>query len=171
MRKTLLATCAVAGIGLLAGSTVEAQAPAGGQSAGATNRSARSGAATKRRPQGNAGPSRISPSLGSSVSGGIGLSGGGASGKARRQPKRNSTPVLSPYLNLDAGFANSFESRLLTNVLPQQEFSRTQRQTQRAFDTVQGEIGQQQLEIQTGLSTTGHKTAFMSLGQYYPRPQ
>jgi hypothetical protein len=72
---------------------------------------------------------------------------------------------------MDPAFNASFEGQYLTNILPQQEFNRTQQQTQQAFNRVQGEIGQQQLDIQSGLSTTGHKTTFMNLGSYYPGGQ
>lgn len=157
MKKLLTSSLIVAS--LFVEASAFAQAPAGG---GGTRRPA-----AARRPQRQTGgPSRPSPSLGSSVSGGIGLPSAARAGAAR-QPRRNSTPVLSPYLNLDPTFASSFEGQYLTKILPQQEFNRTQVQTQRAFDTVQGEVGQQQADLASGLGSTGHRTSFRNLGQYY----
>lgn len=167
MRMPTIVVCGVVGICLWGGSSLLAQAPAptGGQGVGPARRPATTGG-TNRALRGNSGPSRLSPSFGgSSVASGIGLSGG--RGTTYRQPRRNSTPVLSPYLNMDPTFASSFEGQYLTKILPQQDFNRTQQQTQRAFDSVQGEIGQQQMDLQSGLSTTGHTTSFMNLGRYY----
>lgn len=157
MKKLLASTLIFSS--LLFETSANAQAPAGGGGA-------RRPAAARRPQRQTGGPSRTSPSMGSSVSGGIGLPSAGRAAAAR-QPRRNSTPVLSPYLNLDPTFASSFEGQYLTKILPQQEFNRTQQQTQRAFDTVQTEVGQQQADLASGLGATGHKTSFRNLGQYY----
>lgn len=170
MRMQTVIFSGVAGIALLSASTLNAQAPATGTPGAAMPQRPATfgGAAAGRRPQSSSGPSRYAPSLGGTASGGIGLSGVGRSGSPRRQPRRSSTPVLSPYLNLDADFNASVEGQYLMRTLPQEDYNRTQQQTQRAFNNVQGEIGQQQLQIQSGLNTTGHSTTFMNLGRYFP---
>ncbi|MFN0053572.1 MAG: hypothetical protein ACKV0T_15440 [Planctomycetales bacterium] len=84
-----------------------------------------------------------------------------------RQLRRNQSPTLSPYLNLVPGFIGSPEGQFLMRTLPQEEQTRTQRQTQRALQGIQGEIDQQERQIQTGIKSTGHGTSFMNTGNYF----
>ncbi|MSR57892.1 MAG: hypothetical protein EXS05_09480 [Planctomycetaceae bacterium] len=114
-------------------------------------------------------PRRFSPSYGGSVgSAGGGITGGRLSGAPRRQVRRNSSPVLSPYLNLDPTFQQSEAGQYLMRVLPQQEYSRTTGQTQQGLQSLQGAIGQTDQEIKSGLGTTGHATSFGNTSGYYP---
>jgi hypothetical protein len=84
-----------------------------------------------------------------------------------RQLRRNNTPSLSPYLNLLPEAAGTIEGQYLLRTVPQQEFTRSQEQTQRALGGLQSEINTQQRQITSGLSTTGHRTSFMNLGSFY----
>lgn len=163
MRFNAIVMCGAVVFGSMIGSTAMAQSPGGTQPRRPTT--VRSG--INRPRQSNPAPSRTSPSFGGTASGGIGLSGTGRGGAPQRQLRRNQTPVISPFLNLDSNFVASDAGQYFTKTLPQEEYNRTQQQTQRAFNSVQGEIGQQQIDIQSGLNTTGHATSFMNLGRYY----
>lgn len=190
MRISIAALCAGTIVGLLATSPANAQTPRGpkrysssyggmggmgmggmgmggmgmgGMGMGGMRR--RSAPKPTTRPP--AAPNRYSPSGGGAAAGGI--SGpSGRSGTPRRQLRRNRTPVISPYLNLDPSYVASDAGQFFSRVLPQQEFNRTQQQTQQAISSLQTEISEQDLEIKTGLSTTGHKTSFMNYGSYFP---
>jgi hypothetical protein len=193
MRISTLAVLAATALGMLTNSSSNAQVPVTTPGLGTTGRTSsaygtsagtgmtpmsRRGAGTSKaaNPYGSstgtnsatipAGPSRYSPSSGgTATSSSVGFSG---STGTRRQLKRNSTPTLSPYLNLDAGFVDSDAGQYFGRVLPQQQFNSTTQQTQRAIEGVGGALGVQQAEIQSGLGTTGHTTSFNNLGSYFP---
>lgn len=84
-----------------------------------------------------------------------------------RRMQRNNSPTLSPYLNLLPETAGTLEGQYLLRTIPQQEMTRSQDQTQQALQGLQGQLNKQQVQINTGLSTTGHSTSFMNLGGFY----
>jgi len=84
-----------------------------------------------------------------------------------RRLQRSNSPTLSPYLNLLPETAGTIEGQYLLRTIPQQEMTRQQNQTQQALQGLQGELNKQQVQINTGLSTTGHRTSFMNLGGFY----
>jgi hypothetical protein len=106
---------------------------------------------------------RYSSPYGNYSSGGISKPG------AQRKLSRSKQPILSPDLNLIPGAASSFTGQYLLRTIPQQEFLRNQAQTERALEGLQSEINTQQKQIQSGLSTTGHRTSFLSTGGYFSR--
>lgn len=185
MRISIAALCAGTIAGLLVTSTANAQTPRGpkrysssyggmgmgmggmGMGGMGMGMMPRRRSAPKPTTKPPAAPNRYSPSGGGAAAGGISAPSG-RSGTPRRQLRRNRTPVISPYLNLDPSYVASDAGQFFSRVLPQQEFNRTQQQTQQAISSLQNEISEQDLEIQTGLSTTGHKTSFMNYGSYFP---
>jgi hypothetical protein len=113
-----------------------------------------------------AAPSSSGPaSFGGTSAGALSLPSGAGN---RRQLRRNSSPVISPYLNLDPTFVNSDAGQYFMRTVPQMDANRAQQQTQRGFQGVQSEIGAQQDEFMSGLTTTGHTTSFKNLGRYFP---
>jgi len=86
----------------------------------------------------------------------------------RRVLQRNTTPILSSWTNLlFADSPGSIEQQYFNRTLPQEDLIRTQGQTRRAMRGLQREINQQQVQIQSGLNTTGRRTTFMNRGSYY----
>jgi len=84
--------------------------------------------------------------------------------------RRNTTPTVSPWINLLPEEAGTLEQQYFNRYLPQDSLIRTQDQTRRALRSVHREIRQQQVQIQSGLSpTTGRRTSFMNQGPYFGR--
>ena len=101
---------------------------------------------------------------------------GGMGGGMTRRPshprrsnklRRNSSPVLSPALNLLPGASTTFEGQFLMRQLPQEKLNRSVDQNNRQFDNLQNKINQQESEIKSGLGKTGHSSRFMNYGGYY----
>jgi hypothetical protein len=86
---------------------------------------------------------------------------------SRRKLRRNSSPVLSPALNMLPGASTSFEGQFLLRQLPQEKLNRSVDQTTRTFDSIQNRINQQESKISSGLGKTGHASKFMNHGGYY----
>jgi hypothetical protein len=92
---------------------------------------------------------------------------GGASRTRGRQLRRNSSPVLSPYLNQVPGITNTFEGQLLMRTMPQIEAQRNMQKLQRSVETLDERVTQQEEAIQSGIGATGHTTSFMNYGRYF----
>lgn len=189
MRNATLAIVLVTGWSLAAASESSAQAPArsgkysgaygaagagggGLGSMGGMNMGTGMGMPAARSPfqsgkstKGTRAPSVSGPaSFGGTSSGPLNLPSRGG----RRQLRRNSSPAISPYLNLDPTFVNSDAGQYFMRTVPQMDANRAQAQTQKGFQGVQSEIGAQQDEFMSGLTTTGHTTSFKNLGRYFP---
>lgn len=95
------------------------------------------------------------------------MPGGGGTSRPRRKLKRNSSPVLSPALNLLPQVQTTFEGQFLMRQLPQEQFNRSVVQNAKAFGSLQNRINQQESEIKSGLGKTGHSSRFMNYGGYY----
>jgi len=92
---------------------------------------------------------------------------GGNMGRPKRKLHKSKAPVLSPALNLLPGASQSFEGQFLMRQLPQEQALKSFQQTGKALDTLQQEITQNDNQIKTGIRATGHRTSFMSYGNYY----
>lgn len=96
---------------------------------------------------------------------GIGI---GQTGSApRRRLTRNRAPALSPALNLVPGVSTSFEGQFLLRQVPQEEFNKTRAEFGRQIVGLQNRIQQNEVEINTGLSKSGHSTRFLNYASYY----
>lgn len=99
--------------------------------------------------------------------GSVGGSGTQPTRRSRRPQRRNQTPALSQSLNL-LGAAGTFEGQYLLRQVPQEEAQRAYRNIDRSIQGLQQQIYRdEQLNLQSGLGSTGHKAAFFSYGQYY----
>lgn len=111
------------------------------------------------------GPQPYTPSVSLSGTGNIRTP---TANDGRRVLHRNTTPILSPWTNLlFTDSPGSIEQQYFNRTLPQEDVVRTQRQTRQAMRGLQREINQQQVQIQSGLNTTGRRTTFMNRGSYY----
>jgi len=90
-----------------------------------------------------------------------------ASMRPRRKLHRSNAPVLSPAINLLPEVATSFSGQFLMRQLPQEQFLKANAQNNRNFENMQNQISEQDVEIKTGLSKTGHTAAFLNYGRYY----
>jgi hypothetical protein len=102
--------------------------------------------------------------------GGMGGAGGAAARRpthARKKLRRNSSPVLSPAINLLPGTSTSFEGQFLMRALPQEKLNRSVDQNTKMFDNIQNRMNQQESEIKSGIGKTGHSSRFMNYGGYY----
>jgi hypothetical protein len=90
-----------------------------------------------------------------------------AGGAQRNRPRRNSTPALSPYLNLVPGVPNSFGGQFLLRTIPQQEFERANRDLGRRLDTLQNDVRGAEERIYSGLGMSGKRVSFFNYGSYY----
>jgi hypothetical protein len=100
------------------------------------------------------------------------MGGGGMMSRPSRPRRgsklhRNSSPVLSPALNLLPGASTTFEGQFLMRQLPQEKLNRSVDQANRQFDNLQNKINQQESEIKSGLGKTGHSSRFFNYGGYY----
>jgi len=86
-----------------------------------------------------------------------------------RKLRRNASPALSPALNLVPGVAGSFEGQFLLRQLPQEHFYRANAQATKNFDRIEGQLGEQQREIETGIGKTGHTVSYLNYGRYYQK--
>jgi hypothetical protein len=94
--------------------------------------------------------------------------GGGMGGPPRRKLKRNSSPALSPALNMVPGVATSFEGQFLMRTVPQERVNAFTSQTGRQIEGLQNQLSQTEAEIRTGIGkTTGHTSSFMNYKGYY----
>jgi hypothetical protein len=94
-----------------------------------------------------------------------------ASQRPRRKLRGSTAPVLSPALNLLPEVATSFGGQYLMRQLPQEHFLKADSQANRNLENLQNQISEQDVEIKTGLSKTGHTAAFLNYGRYYPMGQ
>ncbi|HEY2252947.1 MAG TPA: hypothetical protein VGH74_17870 [Planctomycetaceae bacterium] len=99
----------------------------------------------------------------------VGGVGGGATSRPRRKLHRNANPALSPALNLVPGVSSSFEGQFLLRQIPQEQFLRANAQTNRNFDRLENQLGEQQRQIQTGIGKTGHTVSYLNYGRYYQK--
>src|SRR5262245_5236025 len=98
-----------------------------------------------------------------------GAMGGGGMMKRpthKRKLHKNSSPVLSPALNLLPGASTTFEGQFLMRQLPQEKLNRSVDQNAKNFDNLQNKINQQDAEIKSGIGKTGHASRFMNYGKY-----
>src|SRR5690349_21774534 len=91
---------------------------------------------------------------------GAGGMGGAQTAHPRRKLRRNQCPVLRPSLNLVPGVATSFEGHFLMLTLPQEQVNRNTVQFQQQIQGLQDKTKQQEVEIRTGVSKTGHPARF-----------
>jgi hypothetical protein len=98
---------------------------------------------------------------------GMGGVGGGTARRPQRKLKRNSSPVLSPALNMVPGVATSFEGQFLMRTLPQEQVNRNTSQFGKQIESLQNKTMQQDAEIKSGIGKTGHSSRFMNYGNYY----
>ncbi|MBS0261797.1 MAG: hypothetical protein JSS02_07555 [Planctomycetes bacterium] len=105
---------------------------------------------------------------------GGGMGGGGMGGGSMQRPKRklkkSRAPALSPALNLVEGVPTSLEGQFLLRQQPQEEALRRFNQADKEFDKLQSEITATDNQLKTGIKGTGHRTNFMSFGNYYKYP-
>ena len=87
--------------------------------------------------------------------------------RPKRKLHKNRSPVLSPSLNLLPETSTTFEGQFLMRQLPQEQIYKNADDTRKASERLQGEIDQQENQIRSGLSKTGHRTQFMNYGGYY----
>ena len=92
---------------------------------------------------------------------------GGQSSRPRRKLKRNQSPALSPALNMVPGVATSFEGQFLLRTLPHEQSIRSTAQFNRQIQGLQNQATEQEAEIKSGISKTGHSSRFMYYGSYY----
>lgn len=105
--------------------------------------------------------------------------GGGMAGPPRRKLKKNSTPALSPALNMVPGVSTSFEGQFLMRTVPQERADRFQQQVGRQTDNFQNQLNAQgaiigrqdarlkDVEIRTGLAKANPAASFMNYRGYY----
>jgi hypothetical protein len=86
---------------------------------------------------------------------------------AKRKLHRNTSPALSPALNMIPGASTTFEGQFLLRQLPNEKLNRSVDQNARMFDNMQNKINQQESEIKSGIGKTGHSSRFMNYGGYY----
>jgi hypothetical protein len=97
------------------------------------------------------------------------MGGGGMSRPkhAKRKLHRNTSPALSPALNMVPGASTTFEGQFLLRQLPQEKLNRSVDQNAKMFDNMQNKLNQQESEIKSGIGKTGHSSRFMNYGGYY----
>ena len=88
-------------------------------------------------------------------------------GAPRRKLKKNSSPALSPALNMVPGVATSFEGQFLMRTIPQEKANTFISQTDRQLQGLQNQVTQAETEIKTGVGRTGHVSSFMNYKGYY----
>ena len=98
---------------------------------------------------------------------GMGGMGGAQTRRPQRKLKRNSSPVLSPALNMVPGVATSFEGQFLMRTLPQEQVNRNTYQFGKQIEGLQNKTLQQDAQIKSGIGKTGHSSRFMNYGNYY----
>src|SRR5665213_1091527 len=64
-----------------------------------------------------------------------------AQARPRRRLHRNSSPALSPALNLVPGVSASFGGQFLLRQLPQEQILKSNAQTTKNFETLENQIG------------------------------
>ncbi|MFN9373631.1 MAG: hypothetical protein ACK6D3_17250 [Planctomycetaceae bacterium] len=174
---------------LLTGEVLAQSTPQFGNSTGTPYRSPLTSRSANRG-FGNAGlspGSSMGANLGSRL-GGPTLNGGRRStnytanrrGQYGNTPARNSTPVLSPALNMLPGATNNFSGQYLLRTQPFEEIGRQEQNFGRQLGMMQQEInagsasqrgymsGDAFLPIRSGLTPTGHAVGFFNTGTYYP---
>lgn len=92
---------------------------------------------------------------------------GPAQSRPRRRLHRNSSPALSPALNLVPGVSGSFGGQFLLRQVPQEQFLKANAQATRNFERIDNQLGQQEQQIQIGLGKTGHTVSYLNYGRYY----
>jgi|SRR5262245_46550950 len=97
----------------------------------------------------------------------MGGMGGAQMKRPQRKLKRNSSPVLSPALNLVPGVVTSFEGQFLMRTLPQEQVYKNTSQFTKQIEGLQNKTMQQDAEIKSGIGKTGHSSRFMNYGNYY----
>jgi len=97
----------------------------------------------------------------------VGGVGGAAPAHPRRRLHKNTSPALSPALNLVPGVAGSFGGQFLLRQLPQEQFLKANAQATKNFEKLENQIGEHQLQIKTGLGKSGHSVSYLNYGSYY----
>lgn len=97
----------------------------------------------------------------------VGGTGGAGQARPRRRLHRNSSPALSPALNLVPGVSTSFGGQFLLRQVPQEQFLKSNAQTTRNFEKLENQIGQQEQQIRSGMGKTGHSVSYLNYGSYY----
>jgi hypothetical protein len=97
----------------------------------------------------------------------VGGIGDTAPSRPRRRLHKNTSPALSPALNLVPGVAGSFGGQFLLRQLPQEQFLKANAQATKNFERLENQIGEQQLQIKTGLGRSGHSVSYLNYGSYY----
>ncbi len=92
---------------------------------------------------------------------------GGMMARPQRKLHKNTTPALSPALNMIPGAANSFGGQFLLRTVPQEQAIRANALATRNFDRLDSQLKVQEAEIRNGLGRTGHTVGFMNYGRYY----
>jgi len=87
--------------------------------------------------------------------------------KPKRKLHKNNSPALSPALNMLPETATTFEGQFLMRQLPQEQFINSTQQNAAGVANLQNQISDQETEIKSGLSKTGHVARFMNYGGYY----
>jgi hypothetical protein len=87
--------------------------------------------------------------------------------RPRLRLKKNTAPVLSPALNLLPQTATTFEGQFLMRQLPQEKLNNSTIQSGRRIEQLQKQLTQEESQIQSGLSKTGHTSRFMNCGSFF----
>lgn len=87
--------------------------------------------------------------------------------RSRSRLRRNQSPVLSPYLNLVPGAVDTFTGQYLLRTVPHQQFAKATEELNQSVQGLQDQIDQQQTQLQSSITATGHRTSFLSYGKYY----
>ena len=97
----------------------------------------------------------------------IGGIGGAGLSRPRRRLQREKSPVLSPALNLLPGVSTTFAGQFLMRQLPQEQFLKSNAQATKNFERLENQLGEQELQIKTGLGKSGHAVSYLNYGRYY----
>ena len=97
----------------------------------------------------------------------VGGTGGAGASRPRRRLHKNSSPALSPALNLLPEISTTFAGQFLMRQLPQEQFLKANAQATRNFERLENQLGEQELQIKTGLGKTGHAVSYLNYGRYY----
>lgn len=94
---------------------------------------------------------------------------GAAQSRPRRKLHKNTSPALSPALNLVPGVVGSLGGQFLLRQVPQEQFQAANVQATKNFERIENQLGEQQRQIQTGIGKTGHAVSYLNYGRYYQK--
>ena len=97
----------------------------------------------------------------------VGAAGGATTSRPRRRLHKSNSPALSPALNLLPEISTTFAGQFLMRQLPQEQFLKANAQATRNFERLENQLGEQELQIKTGLGKTGHSVSYLNYGRYY----